>query len=555
MQLKIIIITILLHICISGEVILVAKSKLILRPTSLSLTIQTGIIALDDINKRYCCQEFKKFYTCIKDTVLAEKLGMDRVYTLTLSCNIDDPARIIQDYMSTGLFEYVELNSEFKSTSTTPFYPNDPAFSVWQWALNNKGDTTLWKTKKDVDIDMPEGWGIEQGDSTLIIAILDSGIKNWHNEFDGRLWKNVNEIPGDGVDNDKNGYVDDYYGWNFAYGDTILTDDRGHGTAVASVIAANANNGKNLAGVNFKSKIMILKITDVNGRAYSSSIASAIQYAADKGAKVINFSHASPTKLVLVSEAIEYAYQKGVTICAGTGNVNADSVYYPAKYPHVIAVGATDLLDKRCKNWQLSDSTVGGSNYGDSLDVLAPGEQIIVIDYRIGETPTKNGTSFATAFVTGLASLLISQNPDITPDIVTKIICSTAEDQVGDPSEDTKGYDKYYGFGRINAYNALLKGEELKTGKKPKALVNKDISKWISWSRYPRQLNVCLGKEVNSSSPITIRVVDASGKVLQSVSLREHSQSYTILLPVVSSGVYFYSIKSDNRTWSGKIVN
>jgi subtilisin family serine protease len=517
----------------------------------------SGIPQLDSFNEYYCCQKIEKLYKNIKDPVLAKKLGIDRVYILTLGCNIDDTAAAIRAYMNTGRFEYVEINSAFTSSSTshTPFYPNDPAFSLFQWALNNKGDTSFWKTKEDVDIDMPEGWGIEQGDSSLVIAILDSGIKNWHGEFDGRLWKNESEIPGDGIDNDKNGYVDDVYGWDFAYGDTILSDDRGHGTAVASIIAANANNGQTVAGVNLKSKIMILKITDVTGKAYSSSIASAIQYAVDNGAKVINFSHASPTKLVLVSEAIEYAYQKSVLICAGSGNDNADSVYYPAKYPHVIAAGATDILDKRCKNWQLSDSTIGGSNYGDSLDVVAPGEQIIVIDYRIGDTPTRNGTSYATAFVTGLASLLISQNPAITPDILTQIIESTAEDQVGDPSEDTKGYDKYYGYGRINAYNALLKGEELKTGKKPKALVSKDLSKWITWSRYNRLLTISRGDVINRNSLIFIRVVDASGKVIKSVSLTEQSGLHTVSLPLLSSGVYLYSIKCEDATWSGKILN
>lgn len=556
MKKHIVIFILFLFASICNSVTLVVKSKSAL--TNIQniegLATVTGIQSFDDLNQKYCCQKIVKLYKNIKDTIIAEKLGMDRVYVITLGCNAEDTAQAIRDYMETGLFKYVEINQFTNSVSHTPFIPNDPAF-MWQWALHNTGNDFTITSREDIDIDMPEGWGIEQGDSSVIIAILDSGIKNRHGEFDGRLWKNSGEIPGDKIDNDNNGHIDDVYGWNFAYGDTSLADDRGHGTAVTSILGANVSNDSGLTGVNGKSKLMVLKVTDINGRAYSSSIASAIQYAADKGARVINFSHASAGKLVLVSEAIEYAYNKKVTICAGSGNNNADSVYYPAKYAHVIAVGATDPLDRRCKNWSLQDSIIGGSNYGDSLDVVAPGENIVILDYKYGMTPTKNGTSLATAFVTGLASLLISQNSDITPDLVTQIIQSTAEDQVGDPTEDTKGYDKYYGYGRINAYKALLRGEELKTGVKPKALANIELSKWITYSRSSRILSIYLRQETKNSSPVTVKVVDALGKVINSVTLPANSTGHSISLPSLSTGVYFYTIQCGDCIWSGKILN
>ncbi|HEX2959245.1 MAG TPA: S8 family serine peptidase, partial [Chitinispirillaceae bacterium] len=445
----------------------------------------------------------------------------------------------------------------FSSIAHEPFYPNDYAFfNNLQWGLHNNGGVAWDRSmkKEDADIDMPEAWSIEQGDSNVIIAILDSGIKSGKGDFDGRVWINRKDTL-DFIDNDSNGYVDDFRGYNFASGDTRTIDDvNGHGTAVASIIGANFHNREGMAGINGHSKLMILKVTESDGRSLVSDIAEAIYYAADNGARVINISHANPAGVLTVDDAIAYAHSKKVVVCAGAGNDNVNQIYYPARFKNVIAVGGTTQHDKRCLAW-MGDSTSGGSNYGDSLDVVAPGEYIFTLTLTDGAQPFKSGTSMSTAFVSGLASLLVSQNPDITPEIVTQIIRSSAEDQVGDPSEDTKGYDKYYGYGRINAYYALLKGEELKTGKKPKALVNKDISNWISWSRYTRQLQITPGKEVNRSSPMHLRVVDASGKLLKSVSLREQSRSHTISIPALSNGVYFYSITYENGIWSGKIVN
>jgi subtilisin family serine protease len=554
MKLNLVVVIFMLFGSAYSELALIAKSRSVLSVSvNTGKNVLTGIEILDEINAYYCCNKIDKVYTNIKDTVLAKKLGMDRVYIFTLDCNTGDPSKVIWDYKETGLFEHVEVNQQLKSTSTTPFYPNDPAFSVWQWPLHNTGNVMFLKTREDVDIDMPEGWGLERGDSSVIIAILDSGIKNQNNEFDGRMWKNKGEIPGDKLDNDNNGFKDDVYGWNFAYGNDSLADDNGHGTAVASIIGANSNNGKAMAGINSVSKLMVLKTSNVKGITYGNTIADAIRYATDNGARVVNFSHASSTSLTFVENAVRYAWAKGVLVCAGSGNDGVNTVYYPARLANVIAVGATDAEDKRPVDWLKSDSTIGGSNYGDSLDVVAPGDSVVCLSYINGSTQFQSGTSIATAFVTGLASLLISQNPDITPDVVTQIIESSAEDQIGDPSEDTKGYDKYYGYGRINAYKALLKGEELKTGKKPKALVNKEISKWIHWSRLNRQLSINVYDSKMSSSGIVVRIVNASGKVLKVVTLPHYTGLHSISLPSLSSGVYFYSVQCDNDTWSGKI--
>ncbi|NLG16978.1 MAG: S8 family serine peptidase [Fibrobacter sp.] len=517
-----------------------------------------GVVLSSSMYDMYCCQRIEKLYKNSNGSMAAGKKGIDRVYIMEFTCNVDDTARVLRECMSSGLYEYVEVNNYLTSIAQEPFYPNDMAFyNNMQWGLHNKGGIA-WDgspKKEDVDIDMPEAWSIEKGDSNVIIAILDSGIKGDFEDFDGRVWINRND-PFDLIDNDSNGYADDFRGYNFtSVGNGGTIDDvNGHGTAVASIIGANLHNREEMAGINGYSKLMILKVTEPDGRSLVSDIAEAIYYAADNGARVINLSHANPMGVTTVEEAIEYAHSKKVVVCAGAGNDNVNQIYYPARFKNVIAVGGTTQHDKRCLAW-MGHSESGGSNFGDSLDVVAPGEFIYTITLEDGAVPFKSGTSMATAFVSGLASLLVSQNPDLTSDMVTEIICSTAEDQVGDPSEDTKGYDKYYGHGRINAFNALLKGEELKTGRKSKALVNREISRWISWSRPNRQLSINVEGAKTSGSGIVVRIFNASGRVLKVVSLPDFTGSHTVSLPSLSSGVHLYSIQCDNGTWSGKILD
>jgi subtilisin family serine protease len=322
---------------------------------------------------------------------------------------------------------------------------------------------------------------------------------------------------------------------------------------VASIVGSNVNNLYGMAGVSGKCKIMPVKISDSLGSSSLQNAANGLKYAVDNGARVLNISLAGYTNSQVIADMINYCYLKGAVICAGSGNNDSSTVCYPAKYAHVIAVGATGPSDKRANSWLLSDGTIGGSNYGDSLDVVAPGDSILCI-MKNGLFKRRCGTSLSTPFVTGLAALLISQNPGITPDVVEKIIKLTAEDQVGDSSEDTKGYDKFYGYGRINAYQALLKGKELKTGKKPKALTNIECTKLISYSKIGNRLTIkTFGSK--SRSPIILRLFDASGRLIQQATLEKQMAASAIILPQLSGGVYFYSVTFDDAVHSGKIVN
>jgi subtilisin family serine protease len=211
------------------------------------------------------------------------------------------------------------------------------------------------------------------------------------------------------------------------------------------------------------------------GLSYKSNVAKGIIYAVDNGCRIINISLAGADSSITEQNAIDYAYSKGALIISGTGNEGVDTVYFPAAYNHSLAVGGTDPADMRATVFIDNGVPGGGSNYGNEIDVVAPARFIFTLDYR-GDSIIStwgDGTSASTAFATGLASLLLSQKPGRTPDQISELITSTADDQVGDPREDTPGWDKYYGWGRINAYKALLKGKAA-IHKEPRATLNLD---------------------------------------------------------------------------------
>jgi subtilisin family serine protease len=272
-----------------------------------------------------------------------------------------------------------------------------------------------------------------------------------HAEFAGRIWRNAGEIPGNGIDDDHNGFIDDVQGWDFVDNDNNPEDSLGHGTSVASIIGANGNNGVGFAGVDWRCKLMIVRVIDSVGT--EIMLAQGVGYAVQNGARVLNISLAFASASQLVAAAIDTARAHGAVVCAGTGNDGTEGVKFPANMDAVVAVGATNPDDTRCAPF----FNGGGSNYGIAIDVVAPGNHIAALGISASTEYSQRlaGTSYSTALVSGLAALLLAQNPARTPVQIANIICWTADDQVGNPTEDTPGWDKYYGFGRINARAAL----------------------------------------------------------------------------------------------------
>ncbi len=333
--------------------------------------------------------------------------------------------------------------------------PNDTYFASSQYALVNTGTQPPYDPgTSDADIDMDEGWFYTTGDSSTVLAIIDTGIDFGHPEFLGRIWTNPDEEFNE-EDDDNNGLIDDGFGWNFHNNNNAPNDGNGHGTHVAGIAAANGNNGSGVAGLNWHCKIMPLKALSDSGSGFTSSVWRAIIYAANEGADVISMSLGRPGSPVdSESVAIEYAESLGVIIVAAMGNDDVGTSHWPAAYDGVISVGATDSDDQRADPFCYSP--ISGSNYGAWIDVCAPGDNVwSTYLTAFGSYANLCGTSMATPHVAGLVSLMKSLRPGWETDSVLHILKNTSDDQVGRPTEDVAGFDIYHGWGRINSARAL----------------------------------------------------------------------------------------------------
>ena len=387
----------------------------------------------------------------LKSIILTGNKKMEDTYVINLESD-KQIEELIELYRLTDLFEYVEQNFVGHGHGYSQTTPNDTFFNR-QWSHYNDGTFSLSNSTVDADIDSELAWDITQGNSNLIIAILDSGLKLDHPEFAGRIWTNPSEVQ-DGSDTDSNGFIDDINGgWDFVNNDNNPTDDHGHGTNVAGIAVASGNNSNGYAGVNWNSKIMVCKILDDNNSGLYSWWADAIYYAVDNGAYVINLSAGGNGSSTILENAINYAYNNNVVIVVSTGNQNS-VIQYPARYTNAFAVGSTDSDDTRSAPFFWSSTS--GSNFGPELDFVAPGNYIYGLSYSSNTNFNTywGGTSQAAPHVAGLVSLLLSVDSNLTVDQIRTILEESSEDQVGD-SDDTIGWDQYYGHGRINAYNAL----------------------------------------------------------------------------------------------------
>jgi subtilisin family serine protease len=334
--------------------------------------------------------------------------------------------------------------------------PNDPLFEQ-QWALHNTGQTG---GLDDADIDIIEAWDIETGSSNVIIAIIDSGIDLTHPDLIDNIWMNVDEIPDNGVDDDNNGYIDDYYGYDYTLedNDPDPLDHNGHGTVMAGVIIASTNNNIGISGISWNCKLMPVKVVDANWMSGGDSFFDGIRYAVDNGANIICMAFAFPGPVPKLKDAIDYAYNHGVLLICAAGNFDNDVKNYPAAFENVMAVAGTDHSDQRMEDlYEFSGEWVK-SNYGDWIDLAAPGENIPTTSptYHVTLCDTLgydlnydilSGTTLAAPVVAGVAGLILSRKPELTPDEVRSILMDTS-----DPYLST--FD--LGEGRVNAYNALL---------------------------------------------------------------------------------------------------
>jgi serine protease len=416
---------------VPGEIIIKMKSSPQFRlGKATSGALVTGIASLDKLMNRFQGTELKPIFPGHPRPTAPGGVDLTQFYRFHYR-NGSDPRSVAKVLQSTGAIEYAEPHY----IRYVDFIPNDPYYGR-QWHLR--------KIKAD------SAWDATHGDTSVVIGIVDTGLEWYHPDLQQNIWHNPH--PGQNPN-----FPADSIGWDFGgldgTPDNNPDEDRpDHGTLVAGIASAVTNNGRGVAGVGFKCKVMAVKtsqdnIRDASGGALISYGYEGMVYAADNGASVINASWGGPgsTYSQFEQDIINYVTSKGALVVAAAGNSGVGEPEFPAGYAHVLAVAATDPTDHR-SIWGSASS-----NYGLHVAVSAPGDTLLSTWKPSTYTSAFVGTSLSTPIVSGTAALIKSLHPTWSPDQIAEQIRVTA-----DPIDNLNpGYEKQLGLGRVNVFRAV----------------------------------------------------------------------------------------------------
>ena len=368
-------------------------------------------------------------------------------------------------------------------------------------------------------MDAQSAWDITTGSANVIVAVVDTGVYYNHTDLIGNIAVNHGEVPNNGVDDDANGYIDDYFGYDFFDQDGNPVDENGHGTHCAGIIGATGDNGSGVVGINWSVGILTVRVLGANGGGSDADVAAGIQFAVHRGASIISLSLGGATSSTVLENAIQYARDAGVLVVAAAGNESENNDIFPS-YPastslqNIVAVAATDS----------SDALASFSNYGtSSVHVAAPGSRILST-YLANQFLNMSGTSMATPYVAGLAALMKSANPAMTYADLKYVLMASS-----DPVAELQ--DKVVANGRVNAYRAVVSAVsgvvappqtlEPATGK------NDSIRKiTISAKRYRRRTIIHGYVRSVSSEPLSNKSVLLSCKTISRRRTRSDEDGY-----------------------------
>lgn len=362
-----------------------------------------------------------------RPSVAAVRLELARLFGLRTSVEISKKTILIKGRsaqgvrlrkaIERGLARRVEPNYRMYAFQAAP---NDTFYRLGlMWGLSNTGNTG---GTQNVDVDAPEAWGITEGDSEVVVAVVDTGVSYTHPDLVGRMWRNPREVPNNNLDDDQNGYIDDVYGWDFIGNTNSPSDANLHGTHVAGTIAAEKGNSRGIVGVAPGISLLSLRVLDSQGVGDAAGVMKAIRYAvalrkAGVNLRVLNLSLGGGESSESFRDVLLEADRAGILVVAAAGNDTNDNdatPTYPASYdvPNVISVAA---LDRR-------GELASFSNYGArSVDVAAPGV-FIWSTFPFGFYFFLDGTSMAAPHVSGVAALMYSVNPDLRPSQVVSLL-------------------------------------------------------------------------------------------------------------------------------------
>lgn len=405
--------------------------------------IVKSVYDINDPNGQIFSDEFAQF---------VDSKGVKNIQTITSKLDTNYYMITLNNPVSRNEFNLIKSRSFTGIDEIQPNYLNKMLITPNDSLYNDQSNFLEM-------IKLPEAWNYTIGNKNILVAIIDSGIHFQHPDLQTNVYINENEIPDDGIDNDSNGFIDDWHGWDFvdapelydiANGDfqdpdNQPDDDLNHGTHLAGIIGGDTNNSFGISGVAWQISMLIIRAgfltKDGLGYLQDDDAAASIIYAADMGANVINLSWGDENYSQIIADACQYAYDKGSILVASSGNTYSSNIMYPANLSTTIAVGAVDKYKDRADF----------SSFGPNIDVVAPGINVLS---TYGELESlyfteQSGTSVAAPFVTGAIALLLSVYPDLTINEVHSFLANSAED-LGD-----LGFDNEFGYGLLDVNNLL----------------------------------------------------------------------------------------------------
>jgi len=334
---------------------------------------------------------------------------LDNTYTFTFQQKGME-VELMDRLMGISFIEYAELSPVYYPD----LLPNDYN-ALTQWSLAKIGG--------------PAAWDVTTGSEKVVIAIVDASTQTTHRDLAPNIWVNSNEIPNNGIDDDKNGYIDDINGWDAADGDNdpnppVGSQNHSHGTEVAGCASAVTNNNLDMASIGFSCKIMAVKakknvISNPQNPTRLENTLGGITYAVAANADIINMSFGGPNSSQTVQNMIDLGHSKGIIFVGSSGNDSSNVAHFPSGYNHVISVGASNRNDRKAIF----------SNWANSVDIMAPGDDVLTISYSTNGNPFTtriDGTSFSCPIVAGTIGLMKSVNPCLTLDDIETILDTTA---------------------------------------------------------------------------------------------------------------------------------
>ena len=355
-----------------------------------------------------------------------------------------DTEQTIAQYRGNPHVAYVEPNYLISIETA----PNDPRYPEL-YGMNNTGQTG---GTSGADIDAERAWNVSTGSSSVIVAVIDTGVDYNHPDLAANIWTNPGETAGNGIDDDGNGFIDDIHGWDFANNDNDPFDDNGHGSHCSGTIGGVGDNAVGVAGVNWDVSIMGVKFLSGGGSGSTAGAISSVDYATMMGVDVMSNSWGGGGFSQALLDSINAAAAADIVFVAAAGNDgtnNDTSPHYPSNYdaPNVISVAATDH----------NDAKASFSNYGaTTVDLGAPG--VDILSTTPGNTYSIfSGTSMATPHVSGVCALIRAVSPGISAVNLKQVLLNFADDVPSLAGITVSG-------GRLNAFFPIADPDDTAPG-------------------------------------------------------------------------------------------